>query len=449
MDRILNVLVRYFDEDMGKVLTQHLASRKVNIADASTLTQELTDILQSYSLNWDQKEIFSEFQSLLHLEKKSLIRPISSRFLQMLEVCNRVREIMDPLIVHFYGFLSPQEQHKHRWLLNQVLDKHQVTPDERARIILLRQQMAKSARTGTVFNQNRKRRICVQLFSEFDKLTVLIDLYRGVLPTFQVFLKKLQHEKPMLHVLHAEMVLLVRELLSKFMKPEAISMRVNDLLKLDVQNRELQYPDKKLSVGRYSFFALNKARVEKKIWVQNIYSSLRIGYIKAATFLLKNLPLRNRTITSLSALAPSMILEESVQGAFNTLAKALPNVVKSEELGQLDDEVRAYQIDSDLGAQAKCYEENTSQIDVDWWSKILASKTPGGGLRFPVLGKLVKAVLSLFTGPLIEGSFNIMDDIIENDRVRLNIETYEGLAIIKSHMKATGTTASKMEISPA
>ncbi|CAL8301576.1 unnamed protein product [Gadus morhua 'NCC'] len=127
-----------------------------------------------------QKEIFSEFQSLLHLENKSLIRPISNRFLQMLKVCNRLREIMDPLIVHFYGFLSPQEQHKHRWLLNQVLDKHQVTPDERARIILLRQQMAKSARTGTVFNQNRKRRICVQLFSEFDKLTVLIDLYRGV-----------------------------------------------------------------------------------------------------------------------------------------------------------------------------------------------------------------------------------------------------------------------------
>ena len=187
MDRILNVLVRYFDEDMGKVLTQHLASRKVNIADASTLTQELTDILQSYSLNWDQvvsllldncnvmrgkksgvetqarrenpslldisgdtvhmvlnaakalldpfqgfveefcsdvyydiqkfpkqKEIFSEFQSLLHLENKSLICPISNRFLQMLEVCNRVREIMDPLIVHFDGFLSPQEQHKHR-----------------------------------------------------------------------------------------------------------------------------------------------------------------------------------------------------------------------------------------------------------------------------------------------------------------------------------------------
>ncbi|KTF75376.1 hypothetical protein cypCar_00046139 [Cyprinus carpio] len=521
MDRILNVLVRYYDEDVGKVATQHLASRKLNIADALTITNTLKDILQSYSLNWNQvvgilldncsvmrgkksgvetlvrrenpslldvsgdtvhmvsnaakallnpfqgfveqfcsdvyydiekspkqKEVFSEFQSLLHLENKSLIRPISSRFLQMLDVCNRIRELMDPLTVHFYSVLSSHDQHKHRWLLNQLLDKHAVTSDEKARIICLQQQMAKSARIGSDVNKKRKTRICM-LFSEFDKLTTIIDLYRGVLPTFQVFLKKLQHEKPMIHVLHAEMLLLVRELLSKFMKPETIPLSAKGLLKLNVHQRDLQYTDKRLSVGRFSFFALNKARVEKKPWVQKVYSSLREGYIKAATFLLKNLPLNNNIITSLSALTPSLILHESVQGAFNTLAKALPNAVKSEELGQLDEEVRAYQINTDLGTQAKCFEENNARIDVDWWSKIFAMKMPEGGMRFPILGKLVKALLSLFTGPLVEGSFNMMDDIIEKDRVRLNIETYEGLAILKSHMKVMGKTASKMQITPA
>ncbi|XP_042599307.1 uncharacterized protein LOC122140321 [Cyprinus carpio] len=362
MDRILNVLVRYYDEDVGKVATQHLASRKLNIADALTITNTLKDILQSYSLNWNQvvgilldncsvmrgkksgaetlvrreksitagcqrrhcpyERSFFEFQSLLHLENKSLIRPISSRFLQMLDVCNRIRELMDPLTVHFYSVLSSHDQHKHRWLLNQLLDKHAVTSDEKARIICLQQQMAKSARIGSDVNKKRKTRICM-LFSEFDKLTTIIDLYRGVLPTFQVFLKKLQHEKPMIHVLHAEMLLLVRELLSKFMKPETIPLSAKGLLKLNVHQRDLQYTDKRLSVGRFSFFALNKARVEKKPWVQKVYSSLREGYIKAATFLLKNLPLNNNIITSLSALTPSLILHESVQGAFNTLGQGL------------------------------------------------------------------------------------------------------------------------------
>ncbi|XP_028292840.1 uncharacterized protein LOC114455661 [Gouania willdenowi] len=54
MDRVVNVLVRYFDDDRQKVLTQHFASSKVNIADANTLTHTLTDIMQSNGLDWDQ-----------------------------------------------------------------------------------------------------------------------------------------------------------------------------------------------------------------------------------------------------------------------------------------------------------------------------------------------------------------------------------------------------------
>lgn len=90
--------------------------------------------------------------------------------------------------------------------------------------------------------------------------------FAGILPFFQVFLKRLQHEKPMLHVLHVEMVLLVRDVLSKFMKPDAIPLDVKGLLKLDLQNRNLHFPDKLLAVGKFSYFALNKARVEKKSW---------------------------------------------------------------------------------------------------------------------------------------------------------------------------------------
>ena len=42
-----------------------------------------------------------------------------------------------------------------------------------------------------------------------------------------------------------------------------------------------------------------------------------------------------------------------------------------------------------------------------------------------------------------------MDDIIVKDRVKLNIETYEGLAMTKSHIKAAERTVSMMNISAA
>ncbi|XP_073672055.1 uncharacterized protein [Paramisgurnus dabryanus] len=347
-------------------------------------------------------------------------------------------------VLCFYLFIN----FFYRWLLNQVLQRHGVTSDEKARIDVLHQQLAKSAKGLTDANSDRKTRILV-LFTEFNKLTAMIDLYRGILPSFQVFLKRLQHDKPMVHVLHVEMVLLVRDILSKFMKPDAIPLDVKGLLKLDIQNQDLQYPNKLLSVGKFSHFAVNKARVEKKPWVQEMYTSLREGYTKAAAFLQKKLPLSNIIISSLSALSPSLIQDQHILTAFSTLAKALPNVITTDELGQLDEEVRAYQTDLDLEEKGKGFDDNAARIDADWWSEIFLMKTPDGSIRFPILDKLVRALLSLFTGPLVEGSFNIMDDIIEKDRVRLNIETYEGFAVIKTHLKAAEQTACTMRISAA
>ncbi|XP_026061709.1 uncharacterized protein LOC113045516 [Carassius auratus] len=148
----------------------------------------------------------------------------------------------------------------------------------------------------------------------------------GVLLTFQRFVKELQHEKPMVHLLHVVMVALVRELLSKFMRPKAIPLSHKEILKVDVRSRDLQLSNQRLSVGQFCYNAMNKARVERKVWVGHIYDSLREGYMRSAEFLLKNLPLDNIILTSLSALTPSLIQFDAVVGAFTTLGEALPNV---------------------------------------------------------------------------------------------------------------------------
>lgn len=52
VDRILNVLVRFFDEESGTITTLHLASKMVNVAPI--LMEELGGILASYKLEWKQ-----------------------------------------------------------------------------------------------------------------------------------------------------------------------------------------------------------------------------------------------------------------------------------------------------------------------------------------------------------------------------------------------------------
>lgn len=140
-----------------------------------------------------QKVVFAEFQSLLHMNNMSLIGTISSRFLQTLGVCNRVWEHEDPLIVHYFSFLSPHDQCKCRWdgislllvytitisLPFNILSIKFVRIIQKAWMNVLHQQLAKSAKGLTDTDNDRKTIICV-LFTEFNKLATMIDLYRDI-----------------------------------------------------------------------------------------------------------------------------------------------------------------------------------------------------------------------------------------------------------------------------
>ncbi|CAM4425222.1 unnamed protein product [Leuciscus chuanchicus] len=244
-----------------------------------------------------------------------------------------MNELLDVLVEHYYHVLDPKEEHKYRSLLYQVFERHELSVEEKARIQVLQQEQAVASRTGTQVNQDRKAQISV-LITEFQRMKVMINLFRGVLPTFQRFAKKLQHEKLMVHLVHVEMVALVRELLGKFMRPKAIPLSHKEILKVDVRRRHLQQPNKRLSVGQFCYIAMNKAQ----------------------------------------------------------------------EIGQLVEECRAYQLDGDMLLRLQSYSRC----------------------------------------PLVEGSFNLMDDILEDDRCSMNVETYESLAVIKSTLKARDRTASTL-----
>lgn len=137
---------------------------------------------------------------------------------------------------------------------------------------------------------------------------------------------------------------------------------------------------------------------------------------------------------------------DGVIGALTALGEALPNVVPPAEIGQLVEECRAYQLDGDMLLRLQSYTEGNCRVDVDWWSHVAFLKKAERDVRYPTMCKLVKALLSIFTGPLVEGSFNLMDDILKDDRCSMNVETYESLAVIKSTLKARDRTASTMTI---
>ena len=63
-----------------------------------------------------------------------------------------------------------------------------------------------------------------------------------------------------------------------------------------------------------------------------------------------------------------------------------------------------------------------SSIRLDkWWSVIF---TTG---KYPALSAVVKACLSIFTGPQVESSLSIMNDIIKKKSGRMLTETYSAI----------------------
>ena len=249
-DKILNILVQFYDDEDQKVMLHHLGSRKQDLATAVNFLQSIEIVLQEYSIEWSQvvsvlmdncstmrgikggvealireknpqllhisgdtvhminnvaktmmtsvddgiqalcsdlfydiaespkvKQLFHELQVLMNAKKsKHLIRPISSRFLQMIDVSNRVMEMLDYLTVYYYGFLEEEEKSTYRYSIRNlysaiiniyvfcvlIFSDHQVSDEAQAAIILL--QLSQDQQQKSVTSRERKDRILSFLF---------------------------------------------------------------------------------------------------------------------------------------------------------------------------------------------------------------------------------------------------------------------------------------------
>ena len=328
------------------------------------------------------------------------------------------------------------------------MKKHNLATDAAARIKVIQLQQAKQSKSSC--SETRKDRLLNALFRDFHKFSTTVNLYRGLLTKFLGYTKLLQNEKPTLHLHHQEMFSLVRQVLSLFMKRKYIPIEsVKELLKLKdlICDREKQLSDGKLGVGYYSFAAYTNALTEKHChWVTDLAKNLRQGYERCATMLLQKLPLTNRTIIRLSCLHPAAFDEELFTTSITNLAKSLANVITEEEVGALNSEARDYSVDKDVASLVHSFDK-TKRIDADFWALVFRLQSHGG-IRYPLLSRLVKALLSIFNGPLVESSFNLMDDCIRVDRSKISVENYEATALIRSSLKSKKVSATTMTVTP-
>ena len=264
---------------------------------------------------------------------------------------------------------------------------------------------------------------------------------------FHGYVKVFQSESPLIHTLHPRMVDVTKELLGMFIRPEHIPDRVSKLMQIDLCDKSLQKSDKDMSVGKYAYADLNKARLDKTCchWISKLYIGLRTGYILAAKKMLQ-LPLANRTLRYLSVLDPDFVGHSQVELSLKKLGDMLPATFSDDERGKLSMEASKFNTDVQVKTLADNYTEK-ERIDIGFWSKVFNLKDFTTD-RYPTLKKLVTSMLTIFSGPLVESTFNIMDDIVEKDRTKLTVVNYEAIAIIKTTLRKQNVKSTDLKVSP-
>lgn len=237
------------------------------------------------------------------------------------------------------------------------------------------------------------------------------------------FLKLFQGTEPLLHILYDEMVMLLKKILGRFLRTEVFQAKSGSQLAfIDVESSRNW--KQHVEVGADTEEAI-------KTWTAAEKAVFRLGarsfYITCSKYLMAKLPLENQMLQHVRCLHPSNHSAESSRDSFRYLAKCAPQVVQPAEVSSLLDELTVLNLNQ-LHAG--------SDMPLDkYWHQVFIMKDGQGGPKYPLLSKLVKALLSLPHGNGdVERGFSENSRVL-HDRSNPSLSSVNGIRHIMSYSK--------------
>ena len=212
----------------------------------------------------------------------------------------------------------------------------------------------------------------------------------------------------------------MRTFLCCFIKVDQVmKLKSKDLKTFDVMNTKHHKKFSDWNLGRKTFKLLEKVGEEDK---DVFKKAVALSFTQAAQYLQMKLPLDNKFLYYLSAVDPKCHGAEVACRAMKKLGSFFPNVIKEEELDAYDADVDKFHLLKDLPTWRD--EDKTQRVD-HWWNEVLKKH------NLVYLGKVVKASLSIFTGPRVEQTFSLMNNTITSTTNRFLTSTFSALQTVK------------------
>ena len=162
----------------------------------------------------------------------------------------------------------------------------------------------------------------------------------------------------------------------------------------------------------------------------NFYRKLRTAYITAAVYIQNKYVLNNPLLKFFCTLNPRLCQSSLTHENLSNLKRYFETFLSS-GCGEYSSEIQKYVTDPELPLP-----EEKERLDV-WWNNVFKTN------RCPVLSSLVHPCLSIFTEPMVEGSFSMVNDIIDSRSGHMEIETYSAIMTAKYGLKSSKSAALK------
>lgn len=370
----------------------------------------LLDIHQWFKYSAPRREDYSKVQELLDIDEHAFMRYVSSRWLSMVPVIQRVLEQYEGLREYFLKFLP---QHEAR----------------------------------TCKNNQRYKQIENHLK---DKMTLTkLHFVKSVGLNVTDFLTKFQKEGPLIHLLHAELCDMLLRLLQKFMTNDALADHQDrTLLIVNVKDTSKCLSLDQINIGHEARTSLNRVKSGLPSGVlQTFYLDARSFYQSVTAYMQGHLPLNNSLVKNLQCLHPPTSRDCDDQ-VIKDVARALKHTgISGDILDRLGEEWMAYKSDPEIteSMYVQSKSENDGVLNVvykgidEYWTCVSQLTRPDGEPKFPLLVKVARVGLLLSHGNSdVERGFSRNNLLVTKQRANLANESICGLRLVQDAVRVNG-----------
>ncbi|CAF1096593.1 unnamed protein product [Didymodactylos carnosus] len=359
------------------------------------------DLHQWFKHSSARREDYKKMANEINETAKMMPRFIDSRWLQLCNVLDRIIQQWEMLKNNFLSYLPEH---------------------------------------GKTSIRNNKRYDRIKKTFSDEIICVRILFIRNFDSDFNRFCTIFQEQAPLIRVLYDELCELLKNLLLRYLKQDAID-KIHDenLVKIDYNKTENRLSESKYDIGVDVRRALNE--IQNPTVKTNFLKDVRVIFESCTQYLVTHLPLKNAVLRDMQCVHPLMKTKPATLECISRLAYQLPIIVSNMDIDVVRMEWKQYQmeeipknwyIEKEWTDTDGNYHTKYQRIDF-YWLQISEIHTTLGAPKYPLLTKLLKNLLAFSHGSAdVERGFSLNNYLLDDFRSSLNEKSIISLRSINS-----------------